>query len=66
MVGEEGLEPSSLTATDFKSVVYTNSTTLPWRRVPESHRCSGFCRPVPNSSANAPYIDILYLLVFNL
>jgi hypothetical protein len=28
MVREEGLEPSILTATDFKSVVYTNSTTL--------------------------------------
>ena len=29
LVGEEGLEPSSLAATDFKSVVYTDSTTLP-------------------------------------
>ena len=29
MVGEEGLEPSSREATDFKSVVYTNSTTRP-------------------------------------
>jgi hypothetical protein len=24
------------------------------RRVPESNRCTGFCRPVPNHSANAP------------
>ena len=29
MVGREGLEPSSLTATDFKSAAYTNSATRP-------------------------------------
>lgn len=30
VVGEEGLEPSSLIqATDFKSVAYTNSATRP-------------------------------------
>lgn len=29
MVGPEGLEPSSLAATDFKSVAYTNSATGP-------------------------------------
>ncbi len=29
MVGGEGLEPSSLAATDFKSVAYTNSATRP-------------------------------------
>jgi hypothetical protein len=29
LVGEVGLEPTSLAATDFKSVVYTNSTTRP-------------------------------------
>lgn len=29
MVGEEGLEPSSLAATDFKSAAYTNSATRP-------------------------------------
>ena len=29
MVGEVGLEPTSREATDFKSVVYTNSTTRP-------------------------------------
>ena len=28
MVREEGLEPSILTAQNFKSCVYTNSTTL--------------------------------------
>ena len=28
MVRETGLEPVILAATDFKSVVYTNSTTL--------------------------------------
>jgi hypothetical protein len=29
VVGEEGLEPSSLAATDFKSAAYTNSATRP-------------------------------------
>jgi len=29
LVGVAGLEPAILAATDFKSVVYTNSTTLP-------------------------------------
>ena len=56
MVGKEGLEPSSPKATDFKSVVYTSSTTRPiiWRRVPDLNRCRRFCRPLPNHSANAP------------
>lgn len=26
------------------------------RRVPDSNGCTGFCRPVPNHSANAPGI----------
>ena len=32
LVGEEGLEPSSLAATDFKSAAYTNSATRPGLR----------------------------------
>lgn len=45
MVGEEGLEPSSLTATDFKSVVYTNSTTLPGGAYRSRTGVAGFADP---------------------
>ena len=44
---------------DFKSAAYTNSATrasinIFWRRVPELHWSTRFCRPLRNCSANAP------------
>lgn len=35
VVGVAGLEPAILAATDFKSVVYTSSTTLPGMKISE-------------------------------
>ena len=42
MVGKEGLEPSSLAATDFKSVAYTSSATRPGGAYEIRTRVKGF------------------------
>ncbi len=55
VVREVGLEPTRLIQpTDFKSVAYTNSATRAWRCVRVMLPSTGFCRPMPNFSANAP------------
>lgn len=35
---------------------------LQWRRVRDSHSCNRFCRPMPNSSANAPDKIIMMII----
>jgi hypothetical protein len=45
MVGKEGLEPSSLAATDFKSAAYTNSATRPGGANEIRTRVQGFADP---------------------
>jgi hypothetical protein len=46
LVGEAGLEPASqIVATDFKSVVYTNSTTRPGGAYRSRTGVQGFADP---------------------
>jgi hypothetical protein len=45
MVGREGLEPSSLAATDFKSAAYTSSAICPGGAYEIRTRVQGFADP---------------------
>ena len=41
------------------SFEWADQARIQERRLPESNRCTGFCRPVPNHSAKAPGGDMV-------
>lgn len=63
LVGEEGVEPSCAKGTDFKSAVYTSSTTRPIGGAYEIRtRVIGFADPCLTPRPTRQNTKLLYLL----